>query len=394
MQYLLFTLILVPKLVSCQHAQHAFQFDPLQFENHHDEPGFDLNLDALRLVQFSLDEEPVWMTEREKLFAKAMGKEYLDITEAQSLGTFSEKRRFTYPNPNSTIVDGIIGNLTTSELRANLEHFSSFRTRYCHSETGRASSLWLQHKIRNYTAELASADQKPLISVELFEHAWKQPSVIVRMASQDSVELDPITIVGAHCDSINIVNPYLPAPGADDDGSGTVTILEAYRVILLSGYIPTSPLEFHFYAAEECGLLGSQAIASAYEAAGKEVKGMVQFDMTAWIKAGSREEMAVITSSTDGALTSFQIKLIERYVDIPWVWEEYAGGVGWTDHLPWTKAGYQTCHVLESVFKSANAYNIHGPSDTIDISPEFSFDHMLQYSKLAVAFAVELTSYN
>lgn len=75
-------------------------------------------------------------------------------------------------------------------------------------------------------------------------------------------------MVGAHCDSINLANPFLPAPGADDDGSGTVTILEAFRGtsalnplnrysihsllgILISGYIPTSPLEFHFYAGEE-----------------------------------------------------------------------------------------------------------------------------------------------
>ncbi|KAJ7815500.1 peptidase [Mycena olivaceomarginata] len=352
-------------LVSAQSVQHPFaEINPAQFDNHLDEPGFDLNLDALRLVQFSLEEEPVWMTERDKLVAKAMGKGYLDITETQSLGQFSPKRRFTYPNPNSTIVSGINGNLSTTEPRKNLEHLSSFRTRYCHSDTGRASSEWLLHRIRNYTTELASEEQKPLISVELFEHTWKQPSVIVRMASKDSLDSDPITILGAHSDSINIINPYLPAPGADDDGSGTVTILESYRVLLLAGYIPTSPLEFHFYAAEE-----------------------------AWVKAGSREEMAVVPTSSDAELTEFEIKLIERYVDIPWVWTEYPGGVGSTDHLSWTKAGYQSCHVLESTLPNANARNIHTPNDIIDISPEFSFDHMLQYAKLAVAFAVELTSY-
>lgn len=54
--------------------------------------------------------------------------------------------------------------------------------------------------------------------------------------------------------------------------------------------------------------------------------------------------------------------------------------------------------------------DVHGVNDKIDISPEFSFDHMLQYvflqpgnsmtvmyncsfSKLAVAFAIELSSY-
>ncbi|KAJ6606385.1 hypothetical protein DFH09DRAFT_1120058, partial [Mycena vulgaris] len=291
-----------------------------------------------------------------------------------------KKRQFTYPNPNSTLVSGILGNLTTSEPRINLEHFSS---------------EWLLHRIRNYTEELASEEQRPLISVGLFEHTWKQPSVIVRIASEESIDSDPITVIGAHCDSVNILNPYasFPAPGADDDGSGTVTILEAYRVLLLAGYIPTSPLEFHFYAAEESGLLGSQVIAAAYEFAGKEIKGMIQFDMTAWVKAGSREEMAVMSSSSDVELTKFEIKLIERYVDIPWVLAEYPGGFGMTDHLSWTKAGYQSCHVLESTFPNANIKNVHRPTDKIDVSPEFSFDHMLQYSKLAVAFAVELTSY-
>ncbi|KAJ7043055.1 peptidase, partial [Mycena alexandri] len=356
--------------------------------------GFDLDLDALRLVQFSLEEEGNWMTERDKLIAKAMGKSYLDITDTQTLGQFSKKRRFTYPDPNSTIVSGIIQNLTTSEPRKFLEQFSSFRTRYCYSDSGKASSEWLLQKIRNYTAELASEEQKPLISVEPFKHVWKQTSVIVRMASKDSLKSDPITVIGAHCDSLNQINPHLPAPGADDDGSGTASVLEAYRVLLLAGYIPTSPLEFHFYAAEECGILGSQAIASAYELAGKEIKGMIQFDMTAWVKAGTREEMAVMDSSTDPELTEFEIKLIERYVDIPWVMAGYPGGIGFSDHLSWTKAGYQTAHVLESTFPNANARNVHTPSDTIDISPEFSFDHMLQYSKLAVAFAVELSSYN
>jgi hypothetical protein len=30
------------------------------------------------------------------------------------------------------------------------------------------------------------------------------------------------------------------------------------------------------------------------------------------------------------------------------------------------------------------------PCSRIDVSPEFSFDHMLEFSKLAVAFAIEL----
>lgn len=37
-------------------------------------------------------------------------------------------------------------------------------------------------------------------------------------------------------------------------------------------------VEFHWYAAEEGGLLGSQDIASAYEKEGANVRGMLQMD--------------------------------------------------------------------------------------------------------------------
>lgn len=105
--------------------------------------------------------------------------------------------------------------------------------------------------------------------------------------------------------------PFLPAPGtnvfffhtndrgspitgADDDGSGTVTILEAYRALITSDFKPVEHIEFHWYSAEvgpsmcstpvlhfnawpkEGGLLGSQAVAKDYEAKGVNVIAMSQ----------------------------------------------------------------------------------------------------------------------
>ncbi|KAJ7721733.1 peptidase [Mycena maculata] len=364
-------------------------------ENQDNVPGFHLDLDDLRLVQFSLDAEPEWMTERQKLQAKAKGQDYMDITNTPFLGTGPKKPRFSYPAPNSTIVAGVLSHLSTVEPKANLQHFTSYYTRYYNSDTGKASSDWLFAKILAYTAELASEEQLPLISVESLKHPWKQNSIIVRIAPQDALDSDPITVLGAHIDSINRADPFGGAPGAGDDGSGTVAILEAYRALLVAAYIPITPVEFHFYAGEEGGLLGSQAIASSFEAAGKVVRGMIQFDMTAFHKAGTREEIAVITNEdqVDAALTEFQIQLIERYLDIPWVKDIYPGPPGpSSDQASWAKAGYQTCHPLEGQFKNANSH-VHGVEDIIDISPEFSFDHMLHFSRLAVAFAIELSSY-
>ncbi|KAJ7468096.1 hypothetical protein FB451DRAFT_1137226 [Mycena latifolia] len=372
----------------------AHSDDQLPFSGGAHSKGLNAAFDALRLVEFFVDTgtnapEPKWVTEKEKLEAKAQGIDYMDITETPFLGA-SQKKQFSYPAPNSTIVAGVFPYLSTVEPKVNLEHFTSYHNRYCNSDTGKASSEWLYAKILAYTAELASDEQKLLIDVESVKHTWKQNSIIIHITPLNASESNPITILGAHIDSINHAGVTLAAPGAGDDGSGTVTILEAYRVLLLANYIPVSPLEFHFYAGEECGLLGSQAIASRYEIAEKNVHGMIQFDMTAWHAAGTREEIAVMTTLVDPALTEFLILLVERYLDIPWVKDQYPRFAS-SDHASWTKAGYQSCHSLEGQFKHANP-NVHGVNDRLDVSPEFSFDHMLHFSKLAVAFAIELSS--
>ena len=105
----------------------------------------------------------------------------------------------------------------------------------------------------------------------------------------------------------------LAAPGADDDGSGTVTILEAFRVLLQSEDVikgnAQNTIEFQWYSAEEGGLLGSQAIFSDYEKKARDVKAMLQQDMTGFIQktidAGKPESVGVITDFVDAGLTAF-----------------------------------------------------------------------------------------
>ncbi|KAF8826560.1 hypothetical protein HHX47_DHR5000377 [Lentinula edodes] len=193
----------------------------------------------------------------------------------------------------------------------------------------------------------------------------------------------------------------LAVSGADDDGSGSVTILEAYRALLAADYRPVRTLEFHWYSAEEGGLLGSQAVAQDYAANSVNVIAMSQFDMTAWVKRGTREEagdygFCIIIDYVDPDLTKFNMELVDLYMDIPFVQTQC--GYACSDHASWRKAGYATHNpislrrITESSFENSNK-NIHSANDRIDISDEFSFEHMLEFSKLAVAFAVELGGY-
>lgn len=117
-------------------------------------------------------------------------------------------------------------------------------------------------------------------SVKHFPHPWGQNSIIATLPGKTNKTV----VIGAHQDSINLFLPsILAAPGADDDGSGTVTILEALRVLLTSSDIVNgtaeNTVEFHWYSAEEGGLLGSQAIFQTYQKEGRDVKAMLQQDM-------------------------------------------------------------------------------------------------------------------
>lgn len=140
-------------------------------------------------------------------------------------------------------------------------------------------------------------------------------------------------------------------PGADDDGSGTVTILEALRVLLLDQDIiegkQENTVEFHWYSAEEGGLLGSQAIFQTYEKTGRDVKAMLQQDMTGYVQktldAGEPESVGVITDFVDPGLTEFIKKVVTTYCDIPYVLTKC--GYACSDHASASKAGYPSAFV-------------------------------------------------
>ncbi|KAG9103598.1 Leucine aminopeptidase 1 [Ceratobasidium sp. 370] len=348
--------------------------------------GFNIDLGSMRLVQFADKEEPVWISELDKITAKAAGKRFFDITDDPDSAFTPARVSFkSYGSPNATeLVKPVLKTLNSDGPKSNLEKFTSFRTRYYRSDTGRESQLWLMKKITETTEKFASPGLLGKISIAEFPHSWGQNSIILKIKGSDPSAGS--VIISAHQDSTNMW-PFLPAPGADDDGSGTVTILEAYRGLIAANFTPVHDVEFHWYSAEEGGLLGSQAVAKVYQANGANVKAQIQFDMTAWVKRGTKPEVGIITDFVNSELTKFVSDLVDTYLGIPPV--ETKCGYACSDHASWTKYGYPSAFSIESSFENSNKF-IHSTNDRIDISDEFSFEHALEFSKLAAAFAIEL----
>jgi len=345
----------------------------------------------VRLVELAPGER-YYMTPEQLLRAKQDGVNYIDVTDhvddikSGSFTTSSENSPAQIPTSvqQRDLFEELSPSLSKEELELKLTTFSAFYTRYAKSETGLESSLWVYDKACEY------AGGRDDVEVTKFDHEWDQKSVIVSIKGTENP--DKVVIVGAHQDSINLLLPgTLPAPGADDDGSGTVTTLEVLRVLLESGFKPANTLEFHYYSAEELGLLGSQDVFAEYAERHVDVRTMLQQDMTGY-SAGSKEandgqdELGVITDFVDEDLTNFIKLLITEYCSIPYV--ETQCGYACSDHSSASKYGYQSAFVIESSFDNIDR-KIHTTEDKVEY---LDFDHMLEHAKLTLGYALELST--
>ncbi|TFK67709.1 Zn-dependent exopeptidase [Pluteus cervinus] len=408
---------------------------------------------GLRLLSISSGEEPTWKTNGEKWDMMKAHVHFFDITDSYDpenedthfySGLIAPLSTVTYPSGpvHQRDVKAIIDSLSTNNLQNYLSELTSFNNRFFMSETGRQASQWIFDTISNIALLNPSANA----SVTLFEHNFTQPSVIATIPGR--ISSSPVVILGAHMDSINLQaigqdgappatgpsstesiltdgtimasatvqarqiatpisappaeygpthQPTLeealeilinaPAPGADDDGSGSVDLIETFRALVVAGFRPSTTVEFHWYAGEEGGLLGSQDIANNYRKDQRQVRAMMQLDMTAYVRPGTPPVVAFIPDFVELSLNTFLSTLVDEYLSIGWVTSS-ACGYACSDHASWTSLGYPSAFPFESPFNLSNRY-LHTPNDTTELDG-FSFEHMLEYAKLGVAYAIEL----
>lgn len=165
------------------------------------------------------------------------------------------------------------------------------------------SATWMFNTVKSVAASNAA------IAVSQFTHSsYNQPSVIAKIPGTGS----GVIIVSAHFDSTG-GTATSKGPGADDNASGVVVILEALRVLAAAKYKGPNTLEFHFYSGEEGGLLGSRDIMQSYKSKAVDVRAVLNQDMTGY---SPNNVIAVYTDYVDPTLTSFCQKLVTVYTGL------------------------------------------------------------------------------
>jgi leucyl aminopeptidase len=230
----------------------------------------------------------------------------------------------SYPTiSHQEAVKALLTQLSPSNMQSTITPFTLFQNRFYTSTYGAESSKWLQETVQGVITDSGATGA----SVKAFPHAFTQNSVIATIPGLSNATI----VLGAHQDSVNWEGRDQKtnrSPGADDNASGSITILETLRVLLedadvKAGKAPNT-IEFHWYAAEEAGLLGSEDVWQAYKKEGRNVKGLLQQDMTGYTKGttdkGKPEILGVITDYVDTPLTDFIKTIIDAVsVDCSWL---------------------------------------------------------------------------
>jgi Zn-dependent M28 family amino/carboxypeptidase len=149
-------------------------------------------------------------------------------------------------------------------------------------------------------------------------------------------------VIGAHFDSV-------PAgPGANDNGSGTATVLELARYFAQRDYPYT--LYFVAFGAEEIGLRGSRHFVDALPQATRErLRAMINVDM---VGVGDEERLSGAQELVDVASEVADALGGVRYTT------STSGAGGGSDHASFARAGVPVLFIYRS-----NDPNYHSPRD-------------------------------
>ncbi|MCG7534045.1 M28 family metallopeptidase [Pseudoalteromonas sp. OOF1S-7] len=280
----------------------------------------------------------------------------------------------TYTIDNPAMVNAMMNEVSTTSLDNTVASLTAFHNRYYTQQSGVDAAQWIKQKWQTITQSRSD------ISVDYYDHSWSQSSVVVTINGAENA--NEIVVIGGHLDSINQSNPSGGrAPGADDNASGIAVLTEALKALVAADYKPQRTIQIMGFAAEEVGLRGSKAIAQDYQSQGKNVVGMVQFDMTG--NNGSAQDITMMTDYTNSGQNQFLSQLLDAYLaNLSYGYDQC--GYGCSDHASWYQQGFAASMPFESRMSEINR-KIHTSNDTA-----FDATHASKFAKLAVAYLAEM----
>ncbi len=313
----------------------------------------------------------VRMSEAEALQSKSQGFEMRRL-HAHSLQTEEPLEQFFMPR-HDTLAQQIVHAVSLDSLLTTLYHLQNYQTRYTYSRKCDTAAWWIRDRFQTYNL--------PTVYDIYLAGTQHDTSYNVIATITGQVRPESIVIICGHFDSYSNT-PYILAPGADDNGTGTAVVLEAARV--LSNYQFRYTIKFIAFSGEEQWMLGSYHwVDSVAVPQQLKIAGVYNFDMIAYTAYDSTRmyvnrntastSLAVLAESVN-AQYNIGLNLI-NYLD-----EDCAG-----DNTPFWEHGYKAVFALEDtewgIWNGSNPH-YHMTHDTVGI---LRLGQVLRGAKLGVA---------
>lgn len=199
---------------------------------------------------------------------------------------------------------------------------------------------------------------------------WK--NIIVLIPGSDPELAQEQILMTAHLDSISKKDPQVRAPGADDNGSGVATLLEAAS--LFKGIEFKRTIKIVFFTGEETGLHGSRAYINRYRQELENVVGVFNLDMFGYDANNDRcFEMHVGWLKSSNVIGGCLADTIEAYdldLNFEYLIREARGA---SDHVPFWNEGIGALEVLENF----DTHQFIGGCGELDINPNYHTENDL-----------------
>lgn len=251
---------------------------------------------------------------------------------------------------NSDVAAGVAA-VSEKSLTASIAALQAFNTRNSYSET-----------IYEAQAYLVARLEEIGFMVELHYFRADMAANVVATWPLPVAPAEWI-VAGAHYDSRsqNSSSTTDRAPGADDNGSGTSCMLELANVMNVTNFPLNRGLKICFFTGEEQGLLGSQALASAWSEQDKNIAAMVNADMLGY-QAGDEITLGFKDRSVTPELVTLSKELTHLYVPgLPTADSSSCC----SDYMSFYENGYPSVGFFESGFAASNYPSYHKETDLL-----------------------------
>ncbi|KTD79414.1 M28 family peptidase [Legionella waltersii] len=294
--------------------------------------------------------------------------------EKQIAPTPSKTNSDGFAISHKSIVNETLNTIVADNIWQTLNHLTSYPNRSATEQSGLDAAKWLKTTFESMAIDYDRKDTKAFF----VNTGWyKQPSLVTVIGKDLK---SSAIIIGAHMDT-----PDGKMPGADE-GSGAAIIMEAARVLLESKTQFKHPIYIVWYGAGNRDFAGSQYVVQYFEDHLIPVKAVINLDKTGYRTHAEDATMWVYNDFTDIKLTEYIRQLIKTYVHAPV--DSSTCNYKCSDHAIWNEQKISVGFSSESSLKEINPY-IGTSSDTMDY---LNLEHMTNFCKLALAFAIELAS--